>query len=158
VNRRLITALLSLVLIAGVVFAQTIPPLTAETTPLHWAAENGLVDIAEGLLENGALVDAVDPFGRTPLHVSVRHPAMVAFLIRSGADVNVADIFGRTPLHEALTYSESVVLLIDSGADVFAEDFMGHTPLERTLSYGTLSRNLTVIQLLIGAGAGAPDG
>lgn len=137
--------------------AQTIPPLSAESTPLHWAAENGLIGIAEGLLENGALIDAVDQFGRTPLHRAARHPAMVAFLIRRGANVNVADVFGRTPLHEALPYTESVVLLIDSGANVFAEDFMGKTPLERTLSFGTLSRNLTVIELLIGAGAGAPD-
>ncbi len=144
------------VIVGAAALAQPIPPLSATATPLHWAAENGLISIAEGLLDNGAPIDAVDPFGRTPLHRAVRHPAMVAFLIREGADVNLADVFGRTPLHEALPYTESVVLLIDSGADIFAEDFMGHTPLERTLRYGTLSRNLTVVELLVGAGAGTP--
>lgn len=154
---RFLVAFIGLLAFGVTLPAQTIPPLSAEATPLHWAAENGLVGIAEGLLGNGALIDAVDQFGRTPLHRSVRHPAMVAFLIRNGANVNLADVFGRTPLHEALPYTESVVLLIDSGADIFAEDFMGKTPLERTLSYGTLSRNLTVVELLIQAGAGAPD-
>ncbi|MFW5689583.1 MAG: ankyrin repeat domain-containing protein [Spirochaetota bacterium] len=137
--------------------AQPIPDVDAESTPLHWAAENALLTIAERLIENGALVSATDQFGRTPLHRAVASPAMVALLLRSGANVDVADVFGRTPLHEALPYPESVVLLIDSGADLSARDFLGNTPLDRSLRYGTGSRNLMVIELLIAAGAGAPS-
>lgn len=145
-----------LALLSSVV-AQPIPDVESESTPLHWAAENGLLRIAESLIANGALVSAPDQFGRTPLHRAVRYPGMVALLLRSGAAVNAADVFGRTPLHEALPYPESVVLLIDSGADITARDFLGNTPLERTLRYGTGSRNRQVIELLIAAGAGAPS-
>ena len=137
--------------------AQPIPDVDARSTPLHWAAKNGLTTIARSLLDNGVAVSATDQFGRTPLHLAVASPAMVALLIASGADVNVADVFGRTPLHEALPYQESVVLLIDSGADVSARDFLGNTPLDRSLRYGMGSRTLSVIQLLIAAGAATPD-
>lgn len=152
-------AILSIVsvVVAPRAASQPIPDLDADETPLHWAARNGLVEIAEGLLENGANIDAQDLFGRTPLHRAVWDPAMVAFLIAEGANVNIRDVFGRTPLHEALPYVESVVLLVDFGADIDAEDFMGHTPLERATRLGTSRRNLTVVQLLIGAGAGSPD-
>jgi len=50
-----------------------------------------------------------------------------------------------------------VRILIDAGADVHARDFLGDTPLDRTLRYGTRSRNLVVINLLLDAGAGAPQ-
>jgi len=149
----------TIVLVIGAPWAaaQPIPDLDSGETPLHWAAGNGLVVIAEGLLENGADIDAQDLFGRTPLHRAVADPAMVAFLIREGANVNTRDVFGRTPLHEALPYVESVVLLVDFGAEIDAQDFMGHTPLERATRLGTSRRNLTVIQLLLGAGAGVPN-
>ncbi|MFP4377925.1 MAG: ankyrin repeat domain-containing protein [Spirochaetales bacterium] len=158
--QRLVLALATTVILSATgapgAWAQPIPDLDADETPLHWAARNGLVGIAEGVLENGADIDAQDLFGRTPLHRAVADPAMVAFLIAEGANVNIRDVFGRTPLHEALPYVESVVLLIDFGADIDAEDFMGHTPLERATRLGTSRRNLTVVQLLIGAGAGTP--
>jgi len=147
---------LTLVVAGTLASAQPIPDIDAEETPLHWAAHNGLLDIARGLVNNGAIVSAPDQFGRTPLHRAVASPSMVAFLIRAGADVNAADVFGRTPLHEALPYAESVVLLLEAGADIAARDFHGNTPLERTLRYGTGSRNRQVIELLIAAGAGAP--
>jgi hypothetical protein len=147
------------VLVAGVApHAQTIPDIDADETPLHWAAGNGLLSMAAGLIENGAVVSAPDQFGRTPLHRAVATPTMVEFLISAGADVNVADVFGRTPLHEALPYPETVELLLEAGADITARDFIGNTPLDRTLRYGTGSRNRRVIELLIAAGAGAPSG
>ena len=149
-------AALALLVAGTYASAQTIPDIDAEETPLHWAARNALLDIARGLVENGALVSAPDQFGRTPLHRAVASPSMVAFLIRAGANVNTADVFGRTPLHEALPYPESVVLLLEAGADITARDFLGNTPLERSLRYGTGSRNRQVIELLIAAGAGAP--
>lgn len=135
--------------------AQNIPDIDARATPLHWAAEHGLLDIAGKLIANGALVSAPDQFGRTPLHYAVNHPSMVQFLIDAGADVNAADVFERTPLHMALQYPDSVRILLDAGADVTARDFIGNTPLERTLRYGTGSRNLVVVNLLLSAGAGA---
>ena len=143
-------------LAGGPAAAQNIPPLDAEATPLHWAAGHGLTDIAARLIENGADVNAVDEFGRTPLHEAVGYTDTAGLLIDSGADVDAADVFGRTPLHMALQYPDTVALLISAGADIFARDYMGDTPLERTLRYGTRSRNLVVINLLLDAGAGDP--
>jgi ankyrin repeat protein len=142
--------------IPAVSAAQPIPDIAARETPLHWAAENALLRIAEGLIANGAVVNAPDQFGRTPLHRAVASVAMVEFLIESGADVNAVDAFGRTPLHLALAYPETVELLLAADADLTAEDFIGNTPLERSLGNGTGSRNLRVIELLVAAGAGAP--
>ena len=151
-----VVVLLATLVLSSSLGAQRIPPVEARATPLHWAAENGLLGIATRLIGNGALVDAPDQFGRTPLHYAVRSSAMVDLLLTAGADVNAADIFARTPLHEALPYPASVRLLLEAGADITAEDFIGNTPLERTLRYGTGSRNLAVIELLLAAGAGAP--
>jgi len=146
-----------LLLIAGSLGAQNIPDLEAEETPLHWSAGHGLYSITAQLLANGAVADAPDQFGRTPLHRAVAFTDIVELLLDSGADVNMADMFGRTPLHMALQYPATVAILLDAGANLFAQDFLGDTPLERTLRYGTSSRNSEVINLLIGAGAGAPQ-
>jgi len=143
-------------MIVSTISAQNFPDLDAEETPLHWAAEHGLYSITEQLIANGALADAPDQFGRTPLHLAVPYGDLVALLLGSGANVNTADMFGRTPLHAALPYQGTVAMLLDAGADIAAEDFLGDTALERTLRYGTRSRNLEVINLLLAAGAGAP--
>lgn len=137
--------------------AQTIPDVEAEETPLHWAAQHGLYSVAERLITNGAIVDAPDQFGRRPIHRAVPYVDLVELLLRSGADVDLPDMFGRTPLHWALQYPQTVQLLIETGADITAKDFLGDTPLDRTLRYGTRSRNLVVIDLLLDAGAGAPE-
>ena len=147
---------MGLLTLGGALFAQNMPDLEAEETPLHWAAEHGLYSIAERLIENGAAADAPDQFGRTPLHRAVPSTDLVRLLLDSGARANAEDMFGRTPLHAALQYPATVAILIQAGADISAEDFMGDTPLERTLRYGTRSRNLDVINLLLSAGAGAP--
>ena len=145
-----------LVVSVGSLCAQSLPDLEAEETPLHWAVEHGLYSITEQLIANGALANAPDQFGRTPLHLAVPYTDVVLLLLGSGANVNTADMFGRTPLHAALPYPGTVAILLDAGADITTEDFLGDTPLERTLRYGTRSRNLKVINLLLAAGAGAP--
>lgn len=123
-------------------------------TPLHWAAEHGLVDIAGRLIENGAAVNATDQFGRRPLHLAVEHPDVVQLLLDAGASINAADAFSRTALHMALQIPETVRILLAAGASITAKDFLGRTPLQRTLSFGTSRRNLEVINLLLDAGAG----
>lgn len=124
-------------------------------TPLHWAAKNGLAEIASRLIENGARVEEADSFGRRALHFAVAYPAVVQVLLGAGAEVDVQDAFGRTPLHAALPYPQTVAILLGAGASISAVDFLGRTPLERSLSYGASSRNLQVINLLLDAGAGA---
>ncbi|MCP3098502.1 ankyrin repeat domain-containing protein [Myxococcus sp. K15C18031901] len=56
------------------------------------------------VLEAGAVVDARDAQGRTPLHrvANLGHDAQVRLLLERGADVNAIDGLGRTPLGVAL--------------------------------------------------------
>lgn len=67
-------------------------------TPLHWAATQGLNDVATLLIARGADVNAKNKLGSTPLHLACRHEDVAALLIASGADVNAKDNAGRTPL------------------------------------------------------------
>jgi ankyrin repeat protein len=45
-------------------------------TPLHWAAQEGYVDMAELLIAKGAAVNAKDDEGRRPLRVASGRPIM----------------------------------------------------------------------------------
>ena len=74
-------------------------------TPLHYAAWRNDAETATQLVENDALVDAVDRVGETPLHIAARFDAVEAsaILISGKADIDAQDkIEGRTPLHLAV--------------------------------------------------------
>jgi ankyrin repeat protein len=51
-------------------------------TPLHWAANNGDLEIAEILISRGADLDAEDPTYSTPLYLAAEqgHPKIVGFV------------------------------------------------------------------------------
>jgi ankyrin repeat protein len=86
--------------------------------------------VAKLLLEHGALVNATDEGGLTPLHwVWINRPAwnngftMAKFLLENGADVNAISNRGLSPLQYALSASQydrgaMVALLLEHGADV----------------------------------------
>eukprot|EP00761_Pharyngomonas_kirbyi_P014759 gb/GECH01014789.1/.p1 GENE.gb/GECH01014789.1/~~gb/GECH01014789.1/.p1 ORF type:complete len:550 (+),score=136.98 gb/GECH01014789.1/:1-1650(+) len=75
-------------------------------SPLHFATANGHLEIAEMLLQYGAIVDFQDYLGRTPLHKasSKGFPAIVKLLLDRGANMDIHDngdlvgSVGRTPL------------------------------------------------------------
>ena len=69
-------------------------------TPLHYAALDGSLTVADVLLSNKAEVNAKDRRGRTPLHWAAAHDhiLMERVLLAHGAEVNVKDGAGRTPL------------------------------------------------------------
>ena len=119
---------------------------------LHWAAENGLTEIAAQLLDLGSDVNARDNFSNTPLHLAVRHPAMVELLLARGARVEARNAFGDTPLHLAVGYRRVVELLLAAGADAGARNLFDKTPLDYSLRGGTSPYNLQIVSLLIKAG------
>ena len=106
------------------------------TTPLHYAARNGHLDVVQTLAKGGADVNARDCKGWTPLHYACfRGFADVAeLLITSGADVSAhtEDESRYTPLHFACYsgYSQVIFLLVKSGADLTEADSKGEFPLD----------------------------
>ena len=88
---------------------------------------------AATLLDRGALVDASDHNGRTPLIEAAfgGHQEMVALLLHRGAAVNARDADGWTALMEAASKgrNEMVRLLLSYGADPLARGNNGWTAL-----------------------------
>ena len=73
-------------------------------TALHWAAENGLANIVQLLIEKGIYVDSRYTRSRlTALHLAVLsgHKKIVGLLIEKGANVKAADKNGKTALELA---------------------------------------------------------
>ena len=127
--------------------------LTVTVRPvLHWAAENGLLEIARLLLEQGSDVNARDAFANTPLHLAVRYPEMVKLLLSRGAQVGARNAFGNTPLHLAVGERRVVELLLGAGADARARNLFDKTPLDCSLRGGKSAYNLEIVALLIQAG------
>jgi hypothetical protein len=98
-------------------------------TPLHWAAENGHLDVVKYLVEEkGADGKAADKNGNTPLHWAARydHWDVVKHLVeQKGADVNASFNDSYTPLHLIAGYGKLDLvkfLVEEKGADVNAVD------------------------------------
>ena len=111
-----------------------------DSTPLHLAAWENSLEIAQLLISSGAEVNAKDNSGETPLHWAVGNIRLelIQLLISSGADVNAKRNDGETPLHSAArrNYLAFAQLLISSGADLEAKDNYGLTPLALAASWG----------------------
>ena len=102
-------------------------------------------DVAQLLLERGAVVDAADDKGRTPLQLA-RMVEVARVLLEHGAIVGAVDNQGRTPLHSVVGYGEVEIVrvLLEHGAIVDAADKYGRTPLHSAgqSRYGAAARVL----------------
>ena len=105
-------------------------------TPLHYASENGHLEIVQFLLSNGAEVDAVDSDNVTPLlHAASRGHVpvdVVEALLDRGANINHQNNDKITPLHYAALGNllPVVKILINRGADRSLKDRWKRTPLD----------------------------
>ena len=88
---------------------------------LHAAASSGRVNVAEALLARGADVNEKSPHGGTPLICAVDggHVEMVKLLLSHGANVNWQGGSGATALHMAAGSGNAPIteVLLDHGAD-----------------------------------------
>ncbi|ETS76986.1 hypothetical protein PFICI_10860 [Pestalotiopsis fici W106-1] len=79
---------------------------------IHWAAEEGHLNIVGLLLNKGANVNAVSSYGTSPLHCAANggHDSIVNLLLQSGADPLKSTCHGWTALHHAAFMGHSRVV------------------------------------------------
>jgi len=93
-----------------------------ESTPLHLAAQKGLLEIAKALIAGKADVNLENKSGKTPLHYAAAggHDDIVLALLNAGADPNAKPTYGGlTPLRCAIRgkKSSTAKLLLEHGAE-----------------------------------------
>lgn len=107
--------------------------------PLHFAVQEGLIELVRELLKSGMAPDTRTIHGVTPLMVSARYgnKEVAQLLIEAGADVNAKDRRSsvwegqQTPLHYACDSGRICVatLLLENGANPNCISQSGDTPL-----------------------------
>ena len=125
-------------------------------TLLHFAAlfaEN--IEVIEILISMGAVVDAKDNDGLTPLGASVKmNSAEIAkILLSKGANPNSKDSTGLTPFDMAILYGkvDIVNVLLSHGIDINSKDEFNLTPLHKAaVSRNTAGgKNIEIAKLLV---------
>lgn len=105
-------------------------------TPLHLAAEQGNSGVVKILLENGAMIDAVDTVaGYTPLHYAARqgHTDLCELLIRFGANPDALTGNQDSPMNLAIEKRRAGVvgILLKYHARLDIINRNGLTPLQQ---------------------------
>ncbi|KAJ9587145.1 hypothetical protein L9F63_019333 [Diploptera punctata] len=90
-------------------------------TLLHYAIEQGGIDIINQLLRAGIHVDVRNDIMQTPLHLAVlqRNCEVIKYLVEKGADLKTCDNEGNTLLHFAAEFKsmDTIKYLLDSGVN-----------------------------------------
>jgi uncharacterized protein len=111
-------------------------------TPLHLAVFFGHTELAKGLLNRGAALEArsTNNMANTPLHAAAAggNLAVIRVLLEHGADVNARQHGGWTALHAAAQAGNRamVELLLAHSADREARAENNQTPLDLALLNG----------------------
>ena len=87
-------------------------------TALHIACMNNSLSIAELLIQNGSVVNAVDAAGQTPLHLC-SDPDIMTLLCKSGGNTTLRDFHGFNSLfvHTLHSRDDLVKCLLENNAD-----------------------------------------
>lgn len=108
--------------------------------PLHVASKLSLPGMAKLLLDDGAVVDSRDNWGRTPLMDAIifNHKSVMLVLLGSGADITAADAQSMTSLHWAARYNRNDLLkiLLERGADGTVYTNYGDLPIHSAAREG----------------------
>ena len=101
---------------------------------IHLAVDAKSPEMVRLLIDHGAIIQATDQDGRTPLFQAAQmgQTEIVALLLKRGARVDTPDRFRRTPLHVAAAggYLECARLLVNAGAPLEVRDESGETPMK----------------------------
>jgi ankyrin repeat protein len=118
-------------------------------TPLHIAAENGLLEVARQLLEHNVEVDPRNNHKTTPFLAALvnGHSDVVWLLLEHNAGVRVHDNEGNTPLHSAARNGLLGVaqILLEQNANINSQSNHKSTPLLLASEFG----HPDVVQLLL---------
>lgn len=122
-------------------------------TASHYAARKELCDILILLHKAGAVMDARDMYGLSPLHCAAYEGCYeAAQLIGTtfGIDVNCQDTYGLAPLHAAAKGNKCNViklLLNELGADIRCRDKRGLTALHHACVRGCIEATKLLVDL-----------
>lgn len=111
-------------------------PNVWDSTPLHHVAATGRADCVRLLVERGAVANARNKLGVSPLH-NAGNAEVARTLIAGGAVVNVRDANGATPLHSTVR-GDIAKTLLQNGADVNVPDYTGGTPMHMAAYKGRM--------------------
>lgn len=116
-------------------------------TSLHYAAQNGNLDMVKLLIKNGAEFKAMDKDGRAPIHIAAFYGRtnIVEFFIDSKIPIDwKSDKSGITPLHWAAEggHLNASRFLVAQGANINAKDNSGQTVLHHAVK----GRSLEVVE------------
>lgn len=104
---------------------------------LIWAAQSGLVEVAEALPAAGADINSVDDIGQTALTraIEILDIPMVTTLLTAEPDLEVVDADGRTVamIVSELGRPDIAQLLIAAGADFNVRDADGNSTVMLTM-------------------------
>lgn len=77
-------------------------------TPLHYASTRGNLEVAQFLLANGAVVNALSPSHTTPLMMAVQsgNDSLVKLLLDNGADLKVRNTAGYSAIDVAALFDK----------------------------------------------------
>lgn len=147
------TKMVELLLANGADPKQKFKGKEAQLSCLEIAAQEGLLEIAQLLVNAGADLNERGFRGHTPLRIAARNgrTELVRYFVTKGSDINSQGDDGATPLEHAASkgHIEIVKLLVESGANINLQDKEGDSALGEAARGGFIE----VVTYLLAKGA-----